>query len=92
MENKMEDYYKVLQWLREAHIDRQYPYEFDDTEIIESTGEKELVEEHSSDFDNSLHITGIEQGSKVRIHLPRVRDYNDIDTFEILVFQIQGVV
>ena len=53
MDNKMEDYYKVLQWLREAHIDRQYPYEFDDTENIETTGEKELVSEHSSDFDNS---------------------------------------
>ena len=91
MDNKMEDYYKVLQWLREAHIDRQYPYEFDDTENIETTGEKELVSEHSSDFDNSLHITNIEQGSKVRIHLPKVRDYNDIDTFEILFYSDETI-
>ena len=91
MDNKMEDYYKVLQWLREAHIDRQYPYEFDDAENIETTGEKELVEEHSSDFDNSLHITNIEQGSKVRIHLPKVRDYNDIDTFEILFYSSETI-
>lgn len=91
MDNKMEDYYKVLQWLREAHIDRQYPYEFDDTENIETTGEKELVEEHSSDFSNSLHITNIEQGSKVRIHLPKVRDYNDIDTFEILFYSSETI-
>ena len=91
MDNKMEDYYKVLQWLREAHIDRQYPYEFDDAENIETTGEKELVEEHSSDFDNSLHITNIEQGSKVRIHLPKVRDYNDIDTFEISFYSSETI-
>lgn len=87
----MEDYYKVLQWLREAHIDRQYPYEFDNTDNIETTGEKELVEEHSSDFNNSLHITGIEQGSKVRIHLPKVRDYNDIDYFEILFYSDETI-
>ena len=79
MDNKMEDYYKVLQWLRETHIDRQYPYEFDETDNIEHSEDVELVEDHHSDFDNSLHIQNIQADSKVRIHLPRVRDYNDID-------------
>lgn len=91
MDNKMEDYYKVLQWLREAHIDRQYPYEFDDTECIEHSSDVELVELHSADFDNSLHITNIEQGGKVRIHLPKVRDYNDIDYFEILFYSNETI-
>lgn len=91
MENKMEDYYKVLQWLRETHIDRQYPYEFDVTDNIEHSEDVELVEEHHSDFDNSLHIQNIQADSKVRIHLPRVRDYNDIDYFEILFYSNEKI-
>lgn len=91
MDNKMEDYYKVLQWLRETHIDRQYPYEFDETDNIEHSEDVELVEEHHSDFDNSLHIQNIQADSKVRIHLPRVRDYNDIDYFEILFYSNETI-
>lgn len=91
MDNKMEDYYKVLQWLRETHIDRQYPYEFDETDNIEHSENVELVEEHHSDFDNSLHIQNIQADSKVRIHLPRVRDYNDIDYFEILFYSAETI-
>ena len=91
MDNKMEDYYKVLQWLRETHIDRQYPYEFDETDSIEHSEDVELVEEHHSDFDNSLHIQNIQADSKVRIHLPRVRDYNDIDYFEILFYSAETI-
>ena len=91
MENKMEDYYKVLQWLRETHIDRQYPYEFDETDNIEHSEDVELVEDHHSDFDNSLHIQNIQADSKVRIHLPRVRDYNDIDYFEILFYSNETI-
>lgn len=91
MDNKMEDYYKVLQWLRETHIDRQYPYEFDETDNIEHSESVELVEEHHSDFDNSLHIQNIQADSKVRIHLPRVRDYNDIDYFEILFYSEETI-
>jgi len=91
MDNKMEDYYKVLQWLRETHIDRQYPYEFDETDNIEHSEEVELVEDHHSDFDNSLHIQNIQADSKVRIHLPRVRDYNDIDYFEILFYSEETI-
>lgn len=91
MDNKMEDYYKVLQWLRETHIDRQYPYEFDETDNIEHSEDVELVEDHHSDFDNSLHIQNIQPDSKVRIHLPRVRDYNDIDYFEILFYSEETI-
>lgn len=91
MDNKMEDYYKVLQWLRETHIDRQYPYEFDETDNIEHSENVELVEEHHSDFDKSLHIQNIQADSKVRIHLPRVRDYNDIDYFEILFYSAETI-
>ena len=91
MDNKMEDYYKVLQWLRETHIDRQYPYEFDETDNIEHSEDVELVEDHHSDFDNSLHIQNIQADSKVRIHLPRVRDYNDIDYFEILFYSEETI-
>lgn len=91
MENKMEDYYRVLQWLRETHIDRQYPYEFDVTDNIEHSEDVELVEDYHSDFDNSLHIQNIQADSKVRIHLPRVRDYNDIDYFEILFYSNETI-
>ena len=91
MDNKMEDYYKVLQWLRETHIDRQYPYEFDETDNIEHSEDVELVEDHHSDFDNSLHIQNIQANSKVRIHLPRVMDYNDIDYFEILFYSEETI-
>ena len=87
----MEDYYKVLQWLRETHIDRQYPYEFDVTDNIEHSEDVELVEDYHSDFDNSLHIQNIQADSKVRIHLPRVRDYNDIDYFEILFYSNETI-
>ena len=86
MDNKMEDYYKVLQYLRETHIDRQYPFEFEDLDLVEPVEQCELVEDHSSDFDKSLHITNIEDGQKVKIHLKETRDYYDIDTFEILFF------
>lgn len=91
MNNKMEDYYKVLQWLRETHIDRQYPYEFDETDNIEHSENVELVDDHHSDFDKSLHIQNIQADSKVRIHLPRVRDYNDIDYFEILFYSAETI-
>ena len=91
MENKMEDYYKVLQYLRESHIDRQYPYEFDNVDYIEHSEPVELVDEHSSDFNKSLHIQNIESGAKVRIHLPIVRDYKDIDTFEILFYSNETI-
>lgn len=91
MDNKMEDYYKVLQWLRETHIDRQYPYEFDETDSIEHSENVELVDAYHSDFDKSLHIQNIQADSKVRIHLPRVRDYNDIDYFEILFYSAETI-
>lgn len=91
MNNKMEDYYKVLQWLRETHIDRQYPYEFDETDNIEHSENVELVDDYHSDFDKSLHIQNIQADSKVRIHLPRVRDYNDIDYFEILFYSEETI-
>lgn len=91
MDNKMEDYYKVLQWLRETHIDRQYPYEFDETDNIEHSENVELVDDYHSDFDKSLHIQNIQADSKVRIHLPRVRDYNDIDYFEILFYSEETI-
>lgn len=124
MENKMEDYYKVLQYLRESHIDRQYPYEFDTITQVEITPQStniptgtdiltvtvtdndgepvpnadvllesriELVDEHSADFDKSLHIKDIVADSKIRIHLPRVRDYNDIDYFEILFYSQETI-
>lgn len=91
MDNKMEDYYKVLQWLRETHIDRQYPYEFDETDNIEHSENVELVDDYHSDFDKSLHIQNIQADSKVRIHLPRVRDYNDIDYFEILFYSKETI-
>lgn len=91
MDNKMEDYYKVLQWLRETHIDRQYPYEFDETDNIEHSENVELVDDYHSDFDKSLHIQNIQADSKVRIHLPRVRDYNDIDYFEILFYSAETI-
>lgn len=91
MDNKMEDYYKVLQWLRETHIDRQYPYEFDETDNIEHSENVKLVDDYHSDFDKSLHIQNIQADSKVRIHLPRVRDYNDIDYFEILFYSKETI-
>ena len=91
MNNKMEDYYKVLQWLRETHIDRQYPYEFDETDNIEHSENVKLVDDYHSDFDKSLHIQNIQADSKVRIHLPRVRDYNDIDYFEILFYSKETI-
>ena len=118
----MDDYYKVLQYLRESHIDRQYPYEFDTTDSVElspnetiTTGKDtltitvtsnddpvsdatvsinnniELVDIHSADFDKALHIGKIEDGQKIRIHLEKVRDYNDIDYFEILFYSEETI-
>lgn len=123
----MEEYYKVLQWLRETHIDRQYPYEFDNIDGITINNEKytnidgkdeltititdtnqdpipnatitieekpqriELVEDYASDFNNSLHIRDLQADDKVRIHLSRIRDYNDIDYFEILFYSEETI-
>lgn len=86
MDNTMEDYYKVLQYLRETHIDRQYPYEFTSTDYILNNSDCELVGEHNSDFDNSLKITDISNGDRLTIQLPSQRDYVDIDFFEILFY------
>ena len=86
MDNTMEDYYKVLQYLRETHIDRQYPYEFTSTDYIVNDENCELVELHNSDFDNSLKISNISDGDRVTIQLPSQRDYVDIDYFEILFY------
>lgn len=91
MDNKMEDYYKVLQYLRESHIDRQYPYEFDNLEQISGSDTVELVDIHNSDFDNSLRITGIAEDDIIKLHLKSPRDYNDIDTFEILFYSDETI-
>ena len=87
----MEDYYKVLQYLRESHIDRQYPYEFDNLEQISGSDTVELVDIHNSDFDNSLRITGIAEDDIIKLHLKSPRDYNDIDTFEILFYSDETI-
>lgn len=87
----MEDYYKVLQYLRESHIDRQYPYEFDNVEQITGSDNVELVEIHNSDFDSSLKISDIAEGQIVKLHLASPRDYNDIDTFEILFYSDETI-
>ena len=87
----MEDYYKVLQYLREAHIDRQYPYEFDDVEQVTGSDNIELVDIHNSDFDNSLKVIDIANGDTLQLHLKSPRDYNDIDTFEILFYSDETI-
>lgn len=87
----MEDYYKVLQYLREAHIDRQYPYEFDDVEQVTGSDNIELVDIHNSDFGNSLKITDIAEDDIIKLHLKSPRDYNDIDTFEILFYSDETI-
>ena len=91
MDNKMEDYYKVLQYLRESHVDRQYPYEFADVEQVTPTEQCELVEDYHSDFDFALKVTEIAAGQKIRLHLTSPRDYNDIDTFEILFYSNETI-
>ena len=91
MDNKMEDYYKVLQYLRESHIDRQYPYEFDNLEQISGSDNVELVDIHNSDFDSALKISDIADGDIIKLHLVSPRDYNDIDTFEILFYSDETV-
>ena len=91
MDNKMEDYYKVLQYLRESHIDRQYPYEFDNVEQVTGSDTCELVEIHNSDFDSALKITDITEGQIIKLHLVSPRDYNDIDTFEILFYSDETI-
>ena len=87
----MEDYYKVLQYLRESHIDRQYPYEFDNIEQISGSDNVELVDIHNSDFDNSLKVTSIAEDDIIKLHLKAPRDYNDIDTFEILFYSDETI-
>lgn len=91
MDNKMEDYYKVLQYLRESHIDRQYPYEFDNLEQISGSDNVELVDIHNSDFDSALKISDIADGDIIKLHLVSPRDYNNIDTFEILFYSDETV-
>lgn len=91
MDNKMEDYYKVLQYLRESHIDRQYPYEFDNLEQISGSDNVELVDIHSSDFDSALKITDIAEDDIIKLHLVSPKDYNDIDYFEILFYSEETV-
>lgn len=87
----MEDYYKVLQYLRESHIDRQYPYEFDSLEQITGSDNVELVDIHNSDFDSSLKITSIAEDDIIKLHLQSPRDYNDIDYFEILFYSDETI-
>lgn len=87
----MEDYYKVLQYLRESHIDRQYPFEFDNLEQITGSETVELVDIYNSDFDNSLKITDIAEDDIIKLHLASPRDYNDIDYFEILFYSEETI-
>ena len=51
MENKMEDYYKVMQYLREMFVDRQYPYDFEDEELLGSDSSISLVDSEYGDFE-----------------------------------------
>lgn len=82
----MEDYYKVLQYLRETHIDRQYPFEFEDIDYVLQQDICSLSDEYNGDFENSLKIENISDGDMVTIQLPKIRDFNDVDTFEIIFY------
>jgi len=83
LENKMEDYYKVMQYLREMFVDRQYPYEFEDEELLSSDSSTSLIDSSYGDFEKSLELDDVSSGDTLRITLPKPRDFTDCTTFEI---------
>lgn len=83
MENKMEDYYKVMQYLREMFVDRQYPYEFEDEELLGSDSSISLVDSEYGDFEKSLQLESIKSGDVLRMTLPKPRDFTDCTSFEV---------
>lgn len=87
MDNDMAEYGKVLQYLRETHVDRVYACEFKDIiKEVDTDIDCELVSEYSTDFDNSYKLSNITTGSSIRINLPFPQDYVDTDTFEVLFY------
>lgn len=86
MENTMEDYYKVLQYLRETHVDRQYLCTTDMVEEIKHHTPVEVSEEYCTDHPYTYEILDIQENDTVQVVLTTPRDYVDIDTFEVLFY------
>lgn len=91
MENSMTDYYKVLQYLRETHIDRQYPTTFDLLDGVECDCPVTLSRQHSSDHENTFKFSEVSSGDVLQIRLSQPRDYLDIDTFEVLLYSDEAL-
>lgn len=90
MKYEMEEYYKVLQYLRETHVDRQYPINFKCLDNVESVFNVEQYTEcksHPLIFKLSNDpIHSISEDLKFHYILNEPRDYVDIDYIEILLY------
>ncbi len=76
---RMEDYYKILHYIREFKVDRQYPYSFESSDNVQPSSKCQLVA--GSVHTNLLRFTGMTDDVIV---IPTLqRDYFSIDTVEI---------
>lgn len=80
----MKDYYKVLHFLRDFFVDREYPLGFSEDDDISNLTNVELSSQYTSTHDNSYKITNIGEGDLVTFIIP-YRKYDTTDRFELNV-------
>lgn len=88
MDYPMSNYYEVLQYLRETKVDREYPYEFDNTNSLTYSGTTplELTNEHISNHNSSIHLSNVKSGDTLLIKLDKPKSYQEVNTFEVNLY------
>ena len=82
MDNTMEDYYRILHFLRDFFVDREYPLRFNENDDTSALTNVERTEEYTSTHDFSYKINDIISNEEVVFKIPN-RKYDTSDRFEI---------
>lgn len=82
MDNTMEDYYRILHFLRDFFVDREYPLRFNEDDDISALTNVERSEEYTSTHEYSYKITNIISDKEIVFKIPN-RKYDTSDRFEM---------
>lgn len=83
----MEDYYQVLQYLRETKVDREYIFEFRDANLLKYSGSTgvELDDNHISTHFYGIYLQNIEADDTLVIKLDKPRSFQDVNILDFIL-------
>lgn len=82
MENTMADYYKLLHFLKDFYVDREYPLTFNESDNTSLILDCELSDAYISSHEKSYKISNIKGNELITFIIP-IRKYDTSDKFEI---------